>query len=176
MPTLNIAGLNRLMEESTKNDDRIHKETSRGAFRREQNIANQFANNLQRRDLMEDESEIDPYSSAPKKSKMELFKLSNSKYQTSLLESLVKNQHNKEFNASVLNYQSSVLTHLENLNSKLEQMISAQATKEAEERKEREYKREHSELAKNVATGNLEGIYNQILTTLKGNIFKGGKV
>ena len=174
MPTLNIAGLNRLMEESTKNDDRIHKETSRGAFRREQNIANQFANNLQRRGLMEDESEIDPYSSAPKKSKMELFKLSNSKYQTSLLESLVKNQHNKEFNASVLNYQSSVLTHLENLNSKLEQMISAQATKEAEERKEREYKREHSELAKNVATGNLEGIYNQILTTLKGNIFKGG--
>lgn len=172
MPTLNIAGLNRLMEDSSKRDEQIQKETTKGSFRREQNIAAQFANNLQRKDLIDDESEIDPYSSAPKKSKIDLFKISNSKYQTSLLESLVKNQHNKSFNNAVLNYQSSVLTHLEGINDKLEQMISSQTVKEAEERKEREYKREHSELAKDVATGNLEGIYNQIINLFKSNIFK----
>ena len=170
---LNLSGLDRYKKESTEFDSRATKETSKSKLRGNSRYADQFARNMINREagLLNDSDGIDPFDATPsskKNTKLDIFKLSNAKYQTSLLEGILRNQTNKSFNESVLTYQSKVLEYLDGIHSKLDTLVASKEISEDEiERKE--YSRKVSTLAEATATGNLDEIFNQMKSTILNN-------
>ena len=170
---LNTAGLNRLAYESSEFDTNVRKETSKSKLRGYQRGSDQFVRNLYNKEagVLKDENNVDPFDGTPsanKTSKLNLFKLSNAKYQTSLLEGILKNQTNTAFNESVLTYQSKVLEYLDGIHSKLDKMVADQEVQE-EEVEQKEYTRKTSTLADALASGNLDEVFNQMKSTVLNN-------
>lgn len=168
---LNMSGLNKFARESSEFDQIATKETTKSRLRGNQRYSDQFARNLINKEaslLNDDNGTINPYDATPaasKQSKLSLFKLSNAKYQTSLLEGILKNQTNKSFNESVLSYQGKVLELLDGIHSKIDKLV-AQRIVEEKQTESKKYKRNTSTLAESLATGNLNDIFDQMKSTV----------
>lgn len=114
MSKINLDRVRNVFKESEKTDENIYRSTSDQALLRARRMASDQAKAafVSDESIYNNEATIDPYDTttkASKASKKDLLSLSGNNYRTSLLEQLVKNQNNKEFNTSVLTFRIKLL-------------------------------------------------------------------
>ena len=154
MSKINLDRVRNVFKESEKADENIYRSTSDQALLRARRMASDQAKAafVSDESVYNNEATIDPYDTttkASKASKKDLLSLSGNNYRTSLLEQLVKNQNNKEFNTSVLTFQDKTLTYLDSIESILKnQFAPDDKNKDSFYNQNKQLGREISDLAK----------------------------
>lgn len=163
MSGINLDRVRNVFKDSEKADESIQRSTSDQALLRARRMASDQAKAtfVSDESMYGTEATIDPYDTttkAAKTSKKDLLTLSGSNYRTSLLEQLVKNQNNKEFNTSVLTFQDKTLTYLDSIEKILKSQFAPNKDRDSMYNTNKELGREMSDLAKAMAEFNPENM------------------
>lgn len=156
-------------------EELLHKQTTNSKLKTYKRTHEDKVRAMLRNENIDNEEEMDPYSkTSTKRNSSKIHSLTQSGYQTTLLEKILQSQNNPELIKSNVHFQQRTLDLLTEVKEILGDMRSGRKTEEQRDKRDPIKNREVSGLAKDIAERNIGGIMNHMRHSMSSGADKYG--